>query len=59
MAATDIVRAFEEDLQNNVTLTFFVVRVVYGRCSENPNRDRCRPRTVGGVSIRRVLSREL
>jgi magnesium transporter len=29
MAANDIVRAFEEDLQNNVTLTFFVVRVVY------------------------------
>ena len=29
MAATDIVRAFEEDVQNHVTLAFFVVRVVY------------------------------
>lgn len=29
MVATDIVRAFEADLQKNVTLAFFVAGVVY------------------------------
>ncbi len=60
MVATDIVRAFEEDLQKNVTLAFFVAGVVYLADAVGTQTETVVVRGLSvGVSIRRVLSREL
>ena len=60
MAAADIVRAFEEDLQNNVTLAFFVAGIVYLADAVGTQTETVVVRGLSvGVSIRKVLGREL
>jgi magnesium transporter len=60
MAAGDIVRAFEHDLQKNVTLAFFVAGVVYLADAVGTQTETVVVRGMSvGVPIRRVLTREL
>jgi len=60
MVATDIVRAFEEDLQKNVTLAFFVAGVVYLVDAVGTQTETVVVRGLSvGVSIRQVMRREL
>jgi magnesium transporter len=60
MAAADIVRVFEQDLQKNVSLAFFVAGVVYLADAVGTQTETVVVRGMSiGVPIRRVLTREL
>jgi magnesium transporter len=60
IAAADIVRVFEQDLQKNVSLAFFVAGVVYLADAVGTQTETVVVRGMSiGVPIRRVLTREL
>jgi magnesium transporter len=60
MVVADIVRAFEQDLQRNVTLAFFVAGVVYLADAVGTQTETLVVRGMSvGIPIRRMFAREL